>query len=102
MSSEPQFEHTGVDRAARPVRSSMIRGTSGIRLNGLMRAARDICFIPFDLFYMQAYTRTQGQKGENCISPHVLVDYLLDGTKSARRREPAGYFRCTANGGPTP
>src|ERR1700738_119994 len=42
-SSEPQFEHTGVERAARPGRSSTVRGTSGIKLNGLTSAVRRIC-----------------------------------------------------------
>jgi hypothetical protein len=50
-SSEPHFEHTGVERAARPVRSSTVRGTSGIKLNGLMSAVRRICFIPLDLVF---------------------------------------------------
>jgi hypothetical protein len=48
-SSEPQFEHTGVERAGRPARSSTLRGTSGIKLNGLMSAVRRIFFILFDL-----------------------------------------------------
>src|ERR1700730_8968500 len=56
-SSEPQFEHTGVERAARrPVRSSTVRGTSGIKLNGLMSAVRRIFFIPLDLVFGQQPT----------------------------------------------
>ena len=46
MSSELQFEHTGVERATLPVRSSIVRGTSATRLNGLISAARRICFSP--------------------------------------------------------
>jgi hypothetical protein len=32
MSSEPQFDHTGVERATRPVRSSTVRATSATKI----------------------------------------------------------------------
>jgi hypothetical protein len=66
-SSEPQFEHTGVERAGRPVRSSIVRGTSGIKLNGLMSAVRRICFIPLWL----------GLRAAAYTCDHVPEDYQL-------------------------
>jgi hypothetical protein len=39
MSSELQFEHTGVERATRPVRLSTAGGVAVIRLNGLISNA---------------------------------------------------------------
>jgi hypothetical protein len=74
-SSEPQFEHTGVERAARLVRSSTVRGTSGIKLNGLMSAARRILLHPFGLvFGPQPTPAITFRKITNCDVAHFVVD----------------------------
>ena len=93
-SSEPHFEHTGVERAARPVRSSTVRGTSGIKLNGLMSAVRRICFIPFDLVLgIQPTPAITFRKITNCDVSHFVVDCRCAAKqKRTRRREPAGFF----------
>jgi len=75
-SSEPQFEHTGVARAARrPVRSSTARDTSGIKLNGLISAVRLIFFVPFGLvFGSQPTPAITFRKITNCDLAHFVVD----------------------------
>jgi hypothetical protein len=74
-SSEPQFEHTGVERARRPVRSSTVRGTSGIKLNGLMSAVRRIFFVPFALIFVSQPTPAiTFRKITNCDVAHFVVD----------------------------
>jgi hypothetical protein len=74
-SSEPQFEHTGVERARRPVRSSTVRGTSGIKLNGLMSAVRRIFFVPFCLIFGSQPTPAMTlRKVTNCEVAHFVVD----------------------------
>jgi hypothetical protein len=95
-SSEPQFEHTGVERAARrPVRSSTVRGTSGIKLNGLMSAVRRICFSPFGLvFGPQPTPAITFRKIINCDVAHFVVD-CRHAAKGRNKKEPAG-----VNGGP--
>lgn len=96
-SSEPQFEHTGVERAARPVRSSTVRGTSGIKLNGLMSAVRRIFFIPFDLvFGPQLTLAITFRKITSCDVAHFVVDCRCT-AKQRNKNEPAG-----VNGGPAP
>ena len=93
-SSEPQFEHTGVERAARPVRPSTVRGTSRIKLNGLMSAVRRICFIPFDLVFGAQPTPTiTFRKITNCDVAHFVVHCRCAAKqKRTHRREPAGCF----------
>lgn len=90
-SSEPQFEHTGVERAARPVRSSTVRGTSGIKLNGLMSAVRRICFIPCDLVLgIQPTPAITFRKITNCDVAHFVVDCRC----AAERRDKSWQKKC--------